>query len=83
VTAPLTLPESERVADWPRISATLRADGTGSITVTDADSANGVELATTPAVQLTPGVPSVIAAGTTLLLGDVHWLFAIRGVAGG
>ena len=33
MTAPLTLPESERVADWPRISATLRADGTGSITV--------------------------------------------------
>lgn len=72
MTAPLTLPESERVADWPRISATLRADGTGSITVTDADSANGVELDMTPPVQLTPGVPCVIAPGTTLVLGDVR-----------
>lgn len=24
---------AERVADWPRISATVRADGTGTITI--------------------------------------------------
>lgn len=55
-----------------RTHVLVDVDEHGRIIVTDADSANGVELATTPAVQLTPGVPSVIAAGTTLLLGDVY-----------
>lgn len=32
MTASQTLPDSERVADWPRITATLRADGTGGLT---------------------------------------------------
>ena len=27
------LPNAERVADWPRINATVRADGTGTITI--------------------------------------------------
>mgnify|MGYP001739889580 CR=1 FL=1 len=50
MTASQTLPDSERVADWPRITATLRADGTGSLTVNGTErpctAANADELRT-------------------------------------
>ena len=50
MTASQTLPDSERVVDWPRITATLRADGTGSLTVNGTErpctAANADELRT-------------------------------------
>ncbi|MDK9322196.1 FHA domain-containing protein [Propionibacterium freudenreichii] len=55
-----------------RTHVLVDVDENGRILVTDADSANGVELDMTPPVQLTPGVPCVIAPGTTLVLGDVR-----------
>lgn len=68
---------AERVADWPRISATVRADGTGTINgtgrilVTDHGSGNGTESQTNPPRLFEAHVPYVLAAGTTLRLGDV------------
>ena len=47
-------------------------DDAGHIVVTDLDSANGIELQSTPPRWLTPGHPTTIPDGSTILLGDVE-----------
>jgi hypothetical protein len=59
-----------------RIHATIDVDDAGCIVVTDLDSANGIELQSVPPQRLTPGEPTVIPDGATILLGDVHCVIA-------
>lgn len=55
-----------------RTHATIDVDDAGNITVTDLDSANGIELQSAPPRWLTPGEPTTIPDGSTILLGDVY-----------
>lgn len=55
-----------------RTHATIDVDDAGRIVVTDLDSANGIELQSAPPQWLTPGEPTVIPDGATILLGDVY-----------
>lgn len=55
-----------------RTHATIDVDDAGRIVVTDLDSANGIELQSAPPYWLTPGEPTVIRDGATILLGDVY-----------
>ena len=55
-----------------RTHATIAVDDAGHIVVTDLDSANGIELQSTPPRWLTPGEPTTIPDGSTILLGDVE-----------
>lgn len=55
-----------------RTHATIDVDDEGRIVVTDLDSANGIELQSAPPQWLTPGEPTVIPDGATILLGDVY-----------
>lgn len=55
-----------------RTHATIDVDDAGRIVVTDLDSANGIELQSAPPHWLTPGEPTVIPDGATILLGDVY-----------
>lgn len=55
-----------------RTHATIDVDDAGRIVVTDLDSANGIELESAPPHWLTPGEPTVIPDGATILLGDVY-----------
>lgn len=55
-----------------RTHATIAVDDAGHIVVTDLDSANGIELQSTPPRWLTPGHPTTIPDGSTILLGDVE-----------
>lgn len=55
-----------------RTHATIDVDDAGRIVVTDLDSANGIELQSAPPRWLTPGEPTVIPDGATILLGDVY-----------
>ncbi|MCB8043796.1 FHA domain-containing protein, partial [Microbacterium oxydans] len=55
-----------------RTHATIAVDAAGRIVVTDLDSANGIELQSAPPRWLTPGEPTPIPDGSTILLGDVY-----------
>ena len=55
-----------------RTHAAIDVDDAGCIVVTDLDSANGIELQSTPPQGLTPGERTVIPDGATILLGDVY-----------
>lgn len=55
-----------------RTHATIDVDDAGQIVVTDLDSANGIELQSAPPQWLTPGEPTIIPNGATILLGDVY-----------
>lgn len=55
-----------------RTHATIDVDDAGRIVVTDLDSANGIELQSAAPQWLTPGEPTVIPDGATILLGDVY-----------
>ncbi|WP_218683365.1 FHA domain-containing protein, partial [Microbacterium sp. BF1] len=55
-----------------RTHATIGVDDAGHIVVTDLDSANGIELQSTPPRWLTPSEPTTIPDGSTILLGDVY-----------
>ena len=54
-----------------RTHATIDVDDAGQIVVTDLDSANGIELQSAPPQWLTPGEPTIIPNGATILLGRV------------
>ena len=55
-----------------RTHATIDVDDAGRIVVTDLDSANGIELQSAPPHWFTPGEPTIIPDGATILLGDVY-----------
>ncbi|MFI8634262.1 FHA domain-containing protein [Microbacterium sp. NPDC077663] len=55
-----------------RTHAAIDVDDAGNIIVTDLDSANGIELQSAPPRWLTPGEPTTIPDGSTILLGDVY-----------
>jgi len=67
---PLTVESPGRMLS--RTHATIDVDDAGRIVVTDLDSGNGVELQSAPPRWLTPGEPTVIPDGATILLGDVY-----------
>lgn len=67
---PLTVVTPDRMLS--RTHATIDVDEAGRIVVTDLDSANGIELQSAPPQWLTPGEPTVIPDGATILLGDVY-----------
>ncbi|MEV9632842.1 FHA domain-containing protein, partial [Klebsiella pneumoniae] len=61
-----------------RTHATIDVDDAGTITVTDLDSANGIELQSAPPRWLTPGEPTTLPDGSTILLGDVYCTVSVR-----
>ncbi len=65
-----------------RTHATIDVDDAGRIVVTDLNSANGIELQSAPPQWLTPGEPTLIPDGATILLGDVYCTVnSLRGVS--
>ncbi|WP_248243262.1 FHA domain-containing protein [Microbacterium kunmingense] len=55
-----------------RTHVTIDVDDAGRIIVTDLHSVNGIELQSVSPQRLTPGEPTVIPDGATILLGDVY-----------
>jgi pSer/pThr/pTyr-binding forkhead associated (FHA) protein len=73
---PLTVESPGRMLS--RTHATIDVDDAGRIVVTDLHSGNGVELQSAPPRWLTPGEPTAIPDGATILLGDVYATIALR-----
>lgn len=67
---PIPVPSPGRMLS--RTHAAIDLDRDGQIIVTDLHSGNGVELQEQPPRPLTPGEPTVVPEGATLLLGDVY-----------
>lgn len=55
-----------------RTHAAIDVDDAGRIVVTDLKSSNGIELQSASPRRLTPGEPTMIPDGATILLGDVY-----------
>nr|WP_230379280.1 FHA domain-containing protein [Microbacterium sp. ZXX196] len=60
-----------------RTHAAIDVDERSRIIVTDLNAPNGIEVLTTPPRVLTPGEPTMIPAGTKLLLGDVECIVTL------
>lgn len=55
-----------------RTHAHIDVDEDGQILITDLNSGNGIELQSEPPRWLTPGTPTAVPVGATVLMGDVY-----------